>query len=97
MQGVSAVEIKIVDYIRENHCKNYFESFIPEIENFKRDSGGYPVSIDILKSPLTIPPYLKDQDCYVSDGKIYSFSFSTPGSFLIIHVYHNSEKKWYIE
>ena len=79
-------------------AKDYCESIIPSLENYKQMNGNYPETLD------TILPQNEELPLLLQSGKFYSgglngfqFSFVQPDSFIDrLYVYDSGTKSWHV-
>ncbi len=73
----------------------YYESLIPELEEFRSRAGRYPANFGELGAELPKAPRLvRDDGSYNSDGETYQFSLVNPGSIMGFYYYDSATGLW---
>ncbi len=80
------------DHAVEN-AKVYSEKIDGLLEEYRRDHGAYPSSLDQIPSAPPMPRLLRRND-YYSDGETYSLDFQVPGGLLDRWHYTSETHQW---
>ncbi|MBU0481270.1 MAG: hypothetical protein KKG47_09225 [Proteobacteria bacterium] len=94
---LQTISLPILGKMEQNRIragKNYCESLIAGIEQYRLVNDIYPESLAQLTPISPAPSFLRNQQFYRAWPDDYSFNFHTPGSFMMSYHYDRREKKW---
>lgn len=75
-------------------AKACVEEMVPLLEDYRRQHGAWPTSLEQLPTLPPLPWLLRDPHCYRSEGDGYTFSFSQPGGLIDVWVYESKTQAW---
>lgn len=81
-------------------AKKYCESLIPEIDEYQRAHGAYPLDISLIPQSGEVPRLLRGSQSrgefcqYWSDGSEFSFNFGDPRGIMNFIGYNSHVRRW---
>jgi hypothetical protein len=75
-------------------AKAYPDRVAVLLEDYRRQHGSYPASLDQLPSHPRVPRLMRTPFGYQSDGHRYDFSFPSPGGLIDVWNYDSETHVW---